>query len=154
MSVRADAETLRTIPLFRDCEIVPLQIMAFTSERQEFSTGEELITQGKKARAAYLLLGGQVRLFRSGQEIGTAEPGAILGEIAMIGAGTYSITAVATENVSTARISHELFIKVAREYPEFGQKVVQNISDKLQTSVRELEAVRILLNRARNFSEL
>lgn len=128
--------------------------MAFTSERQEFSAGEELITQGKKARAAYLLLRGQARLLRSGQEIGTAEPGAILGENAMIGAGNYAITAVASETVSTARISHELFNKVAREYPEFGQRVIQNLSEKLQGSLRELEAVRILLSRARNFSEL
>ena len=53
MSVRADAETLRQIPIFRECETVPLQIMAFAAERQEFSVGEEILTEGKKARAAF-----------------------------------------------------------------------------------------------------
>ena len=62
MSVQADAETLRALPVFKDCDVIPLQIMAFTSERQEFSVGEEIFSQGKKARAAFLLLSGQVRL--------------------------------------------------------------------------------------------
>ena len=109
MSVRADAETLRAIPVFKDCDSVQLQIMAFTSDRQEFSVGEEVFSQGKKSRAAFLLLSGQVRLMASGEDIGVAEPGAFLGEVAMIGAGVYSLSAIALDVVSTARISRELF---------------------------------------------
>ncbi len=133
---------------------MPLQIMAFTSDRQEFLEGEELFTKGKKARAAFLILGGQVKLVDSGQQIAVAEPGALLGDIAMIGAGTYSTTAIATELVSTARISRELFLKVAREYPQFGATVIRNLGDKLDASVRQLDSIRVMLKRARNFSDL
>ena len=154
MSVRADAETLRAIPVFKDCDPVPLQIMAFTSDRQEFSAGEEVFSQGKKSRAAFLLLTGQVRLMASGEEIGVAEPGAFLGEVAMIGAGVYSISAIAVDQVSTVRISRELFLKVAREYPQFGATVIRNLADRLDASVRQLDSVRVMLNRARNFTDL
>jgi CRP-like cAMP-binding protein len=154
MSVGASAEILRALPTFADCETVPLQIIAFTADRQEFSAGEEIITQGKKARAAFLVLSGQIRLLASGQEIGLAEPGALLGETAMLGAGAYSITAIAMDTVSSARISRELFLKVAREYPQFGATVVRNLGDKLDASVRQLDSVRIMLNRSRNFSDL
>lgn len=154
MSVRADAETLRSLSVFKDCDVVPLQIMAFTSERQQFSVGEEIFSQGKKARAAYLLLSGQVRLTASGAEIGIAEPGALLGETAMIGAGAYSISATANEIVSTARISRELFLKVAQEYPQFGATVIRNLGDRLDASVRQLDSVRVMLNRTRNFTDL
>ena len=154
MSVRADAETLRSLPVFKDCDVVPLQIMAFTSERQEFSVGEELFCQGKKARAAFLLLSGQVQLTASDEEIGVAEPGAFMGETAMIGAGAYSISATAMEIVSTARISRELFLKVAREYPQFGATVIRNLGDRLDVAVRQLDSVRIMLSRTRNFTDL
>ena len=154
MSIRADAESLRAIPIFADCDSVPLQIMAFTSERQEFSIGEELITQGKKARAAFLILNGRVKLRASGQDIGMAEPGAFLGENAMIGGGVYAISAVANDIVTTARISQELFVRVTKEYPEFGKMVVRKLAEKLDQSVRELDSVRVLLNRARNFSDI
>jgi hypothetical protein len=56
--------------------------------------------------------------------------------------------------VSTARISHELFLRVATEYPEFGRVVLRNLSDKLEASVREFESVRVMLSKARRFSDL
>jgi len=154
MNDRTDANLFRALPIFRDCDIVPLQILAFTAEHQEFAAGEEIFAQGKKTRAAYLVQAGQVRLIASGEDIGIAEPGALLGEIGMIGSGTYSITAIAMDMVSTLRISRELFLKVVREYPEFGKMVIRNLGDRLDASVRELDAVRIMLNRSRNFSDL
>jgi CRP-like cAMP-binding protein len=154
MSVRADAESFRQVPIFQDCDAIALQIMAFAAERQEFSIGEDVITQGKKARAAFFILNGRLALRSEGQDIGMAEPGAFLGEVAMIGSGTYAISATARDIVSTARISHELFVKVAKEYPDFGKMVLRNLGDKLDASVRELESIRILLTKARKFSDL
>ena len=154
MSVRADAETLRKIPLFRECESVPLQIMAFAAERQDFSTGEDLLSEGKKARAAFFVLNGSIDLRSANQSIGRAEAGSFLGEVAMIGGNPSSLTARAIDMVSTARISHELFLRVANEYPEFGRVVLHNLSEKLVGSVREFETVRVLLSKARKFSDL
>lgn len=154
MSVRADAETLRQIPIFRECESVPLQIMAFAAERQEFSVGEEILIEGKKVRAAFFVLNGSVDLRQSEHSIGRAEPGSLLGEVAMIGGNPSTLTARALDLVSTARISHELFLRVAKEYPEFGRVVLHNLSEKLVGSVREFEAVRVLLSKARKFSDL
>ena len=108
MSVRADAVTLRQIPIFADCEPVHLQLLAFASERQHFVAGEAIIKQGEKANAAFLLLSGQADLKQiSGfqiRDIAKAEPGTFLGEVAMIGQTNYSISAVASCPVSTARI--------------------------------------------------
>jgi CRP-like cAMP-binding protein len=154
VSVRADAETFRQVAIFRDCDSVPLQIMAFAAERQEFSIGEDVISQGKKARAAFFILNGRVTLRNDGKDIGMAEPGSLLGEIAMIGSGAYSLTGTARDFVSTVRISQELFLRVAKEYPEFGRTVLRNLSDKLEVSVRELDSVRVLLTKARKFSDL
>lgn len=154
MSVRADSQTLQQIPLFRDCDAVPLQILAFTADRQDFATGEEILSSGKKARAAYLILNGRVRVRDGLRDLGYADPGALLGEMAMLKAGSSFITATAASPVETARISHELFIRVAEEYPEFGKAVLRNLSGRLETHMRELESVRVMLNKSRNFADL
>ncbi len=154
MSVRADSETLRAIPIFRDCDTVALQILAFAAERQAFSAGEDIIVQGKKARAAFLILSGQATVKDGQTEVGTAEPGAFLGEIAMVRAGPYAINATAVVAVETARVTHELFVRVAKEYPEFGQKVLQNLGDRLDSRMRELEGIRVMLAKSRNFADL
>ena len=158
MSVRADAETLRQIPIFAECEPVHLQLLAFASERQQFVPGEAIITRGEKAKSAFLLLSGNADIQQmSGsriQSVATAEPGAFLGEVAMIGKTTYAITAVALGSVSTARIDQALFLRVANEYPEFGQSVFRMLARRLESSMQDFESMRGKFMRNKSFLDL
>lgn len=154
MSIRADSESLRELPLFRDCDPVALQVLCFAAERQEFSSGEDIIAQGKKARAAFLILDGKAQVTEGSKVIATAEPGALLGEVAMLQSGPYSVTVKAHGTVMCMRISHELFVRVAKEYPSFGTGVLQNLSDRLGHHLRELEPIRALLMKSRSFADL
>lgn len=153
MSIRADSESLRELPLFRDCDAVAMQVLCFAAEKQEFASGEDIITAGKKARAAFLILEGNVSIIE-GENKFAAEEGAILGEVAMLRSGPYAITAKAAGTVVTMRITHELFFRVAREYPAFGAKVMQNLTDRLSLHLRELEPIRAMLLKSRNFADL
>ena len=98
MSVRADAETFRSIPICSACDPVHLQLLAFSAARQNFEAGDLVLKQGYRGGAAYLILNGRVDVSsdESGK-IGSAGPGALLGEVAMIGDSPYAITARATE---------------------------------------------------------
>lgn len=113
-----------------------------------------LIKQGQPATSAYFLLSGSAALTQNKQDVGQAQPGALLGEMAMLGGASYSITATANEAVSAVRIDQRLFHRVASEYPEFGQAVLAALSEKLGASVRELDGIRALLTKARSFSNL
>ena len=154
MSIRADSDSLRELPIFRDCDPVAMQVLCFAAEKQEFVSGEEIITQGKKARAAFLVLDGKAQITQGETQLATAEPGALLGEIAMLNSGPYSITAKASGSVFCLRISHELFVRVSKEYPAFGSKVLQNLSDRLGHHLRELEPIKALLLKSRSFADL
>jgi CRP-like cAMP-binding protein len=152
LSVRADAESLRRIPIFRNCEAVPLQVLAFAAERESFGAGEMLFTDQQRAEAAYFLLQGDVTLRQHGEIVGQAEPGALLGELAMIGGSNYTLSAEAHSDVQTVRIDRALFHRVTQEYPEFGQAVVAALSEKLGLSLKELESVRQVLTKGRGKS--
>ena len=154
MSARADAESLRRIPIFKECESVPLQVLAFASERQFFPKGSFLVEEGQRVQAAYFILDGTAQILRSGEVIGRAEPGSLLGETAMLGNSPATLSARAENEVRCARIDAQLFQRVASEYPEFGQAVLAALSERLNASVKELDVVRIQLSRARNFSSL
>jgi CRP-like cAMP-binding protein len=154
MGVRADAESLRRIPIFSGCEAVPLQVLAFAAERERFAAGNTIIAEGGNARSAYFVLDGNALVRRGPDVIGLAEPGSLLGETAMLGSFRYAVTAVAETPVSVARIDTDLFRRVAAEYPEFGDAVLQALSDRLGMTVRELDEVRVKLTRARSFSGL
>lgn len=153
MSVRADAETLRAIPIFADCDPVALQVLAFSSERQFFEPGEPILKHGFKGAPAYLILSGSVDTFGEGmQPLGQAGPGTLIGEVSMIGQLPCTITATATSMVTAARISRALFVRVAEEYPEFGRAVFRAMARKLDDSLRDLIETQDLFKKARSFT--
>lgn len=155
MSVRADIDTFRNIPIFSECDPVHLQLLAFSAVRQAYESGDAVIRQGGQDAAAYLILSGSVDLStREAGHVGTAGPGALLGEVAMIGGSAYSSTGIAAEPVSAVRIDRELFMRVAAEFPEFGAAVFRALARKLEGSVSELATTREGFENARSFGSL
>ena len=158
MSVRVDAETLRSIPIFAECEAVHLQLLAFSAEPQTFKAGDHIMVQGQVGSSAFVILGGTVELKRGqgdiAEPVGMAGPGAFLGEVAMIGGVPYSLTATARTDVAAAKISRALFMRVAEEYADFGATVFRMLARKLDSSISELGIAQGLLDQAKSFSDL
>ena len=69
----------------------------------------------------------------------------------MIGDRPYSVTATAIETVSTARLDRELFMRVAREFPEFGTAVFNVLASRLDLVMGELDDARQRFENARSF---
>jgi CRP/FNR family transcriptional regulator, cyclic AMP receptor protein len=154
MTIRADAESLGRIPLFRGCETVPLQILAFSAERMTFEADDPLFSEGEEPRGAYFIMSGSVGIARNGKVLTVVEEGALLGETSMIGRIPYSITARAQDMVTVARFDQQLFLRVAGEYPDFGKAVLSALGDKLSDTVRDFDRIRVQLGSGRNFSDL
>ncbi len=151
MSVRADAETFRGIPIFAGCDPVHLQLLAFSSVRQAFAAGDVVIKQGMRGGAAYLILNGRADVAAGDVKVGSAGPGAMLGEVAMIGDAAYAVTARASEPLTAARIDRSLFMRIASEYPEFGTAVFAALSRKLDGALDDLTQVQDLFDKGKTF---
>ena len=157
MKVRAEAEVFRRIPLFAECDWAQLQVLAFSCDREEFADGEAIVKQGDKGDAAYLILKGRAEVLTSAggktRPVAAVEAGAFIGELAMIAGLSYSITAVATSAVITARVPRSLFMRVAEEFPEFGARVFAAMARKLDGSVNDLLSVQRAFDEARSFAK-
>ncbi len=155
MSVRSDIETLRRIPIFSECDPVHLQLIAFSAERESFRADQTIIREGAEATAAYLLLSGEAALSTASEGlIGSAGPGAMLGEMAMIGERPYAVTATALELAVAARIDRDLFMRVAREFPDFGAAVFRVVAARFNQSMREISGTRQAFEAARSFRDI
>lgn len=155
MSVRTNAESLRQIPLFAECDPAHLQVMAFASERVEFAQGADIFRIGAGGSAAYLLLSGEAEVWRSQGderlEVAVAGPGAFLGELAMIAGVAYSVNVTAKSPVIATRITRDIFMRVVGEFPDFGARVMSALSRKLTGSVTEFDRIRHMLESAPSF---
>jgi CRP-like cAMP-binding protein len=153
MSVKASAESLKRIPIFRECDTVPLQVLAFSAPAAHFQTGDYIIDRTQRADAAFFMLSGVADVMGQKGFIGRAEPGSLLGEVALISRTHYTVTAIAREPVTAACIDYDLFLKVAREYPEFATAVLHALSNRLELSMRDFDSVRVMLNKVRSFPD-
>lgn len=157
MNVRSTVEVLRQIPLFAGAADAHLQLLAFAMPTITVEAGGTLMRQGEHGQAAYIVLDGTadiVRVERGGAEtaLGTAGRGAFLGELAMLADLPYHFTIRSPGGLTALVVSRDLFYRVAEEFPEFADSVFRMVSQRVDTSVRDLEKVEQMFRHARSFS--
>jgi CRP-like cAMP-binding protein len=147
MGLEQEVEILRRIPLFQNIEPSKLKLMAFASERVTFAEGTALFDQGEEGDAAYIVLDGtaDVRVTgERGEAITVAQVGAndIVGEIAILCDVPRTASVVATGELTTLKITKELFFRMVHDFPQIGVEVMRVLAHRLETTTRQLRAAR------------
>ena len=147
MGLEQEVEILRRIPLFQNIEPSKLKLMAFASERVTFAESTALFHQGEEGDAAYIVLDGtaDVRVTGDdGEAITVAQVAAndIVGEIAILCDVPRTASVVATSELTTLRITKELFFRMVHDFPQIGVEVMRVLAHRLETTTRQLRAAR------------
>jgi CRP/FNR family cyclic AMP-dependent transcriptional regulator len=150
MSLTKDVEVLGNIPLFAKVKPARLKLLAFTSERLEYLSGDELFHQGDYGDAAYVILEGEADILvdtpHSAIKIATLGKNDIIGEIAVLCDVPRTATVVAHGDLETLRVSREGFFHLVTEFPEVGVEVMSALASKLHRTTQALTAARAKLN--------
>ncbi|OCW58928.1 cyclic nucleotide-binding domain-containing protein [Hoeflea olei] len=136
MALNDDIALLSTVSLFSDIGEDKLRLIAFGAERRKLQPGQLLFREGTAADCGFVVADGRFELSRKtrdGQttQLGTAERGALLGELAMITAVDRSMTAIAPDHAEVIRINRPLFRRMLEEYPDIAGIVRRRIGDNL-----------------------
>ena len=136
MALNDDIALLSTVSLFRDIGEDKLRLIAFGAERRKLQAGQVQVREGTPAACAFVVADGRFELTRKGRDgqttqLGMAERGALLGELALVTAVDRTMTAIAPDNAEVIRINRPLFRRMLEEYPDIAGIVRQRISDNL-----------------------
>ena len=150
MSLSKDVEALSRIPLFAKVNPTKLKLLAFTSERLEYPSGDELFHQDDYGDAAYVLLKGEADILvdtpRSAMTIATLGRNDIVGEIAILCEVPRTATVVAHGDVDALRVSKEGFFHLVTQFPQVGVEVMSALAAKLHRTTQALTAARARLD--------
>jgi CRP-like cAMP-binding protein len=80
----------------------------------------------------YVILEGKVELTLQGASLGTEVQGGIIGEMAVIDAGTRSTTATAASKVRLARVDRDQFRKLVKKNPKFSLHAMTAFANRLR----------------------
>jgi|SRR3954471_8806123 CRP-like cAMP-binding protein len=144
MTLESEVQSLRQVPMFRDIDPARLKLLAFTSERVQFSGGQRFFSQGDVSDAAYLILDGSahVLLDTPGGEIKVAELGqnALVGEMGILADAPRSATIMASDQTTALRIDKRVFLELLAQFPQIALAVMRELADRLERTNAQLVA--------------
>jgi len=143
LGLNDDIALLSNVSLFADIGEDKLRLIAFGAERRRVSEGQTLFREGTNADCAFVVATGSFNLVRRGRrkttiQLGTARPGTLLGEIAMISTVERHMTAIAAEPSEVMRINRPLFHRMLDEYPGVAALVQARIQANFRTFLADL----------------
>ena len=144
MTLETEVQSLRRVPMFREIDPARLKLLAFTSERVQFSAGQRFFLQGDAADAAYVILEGRavVSLGAGEEEIELAELGqnALVGEMAILSDSLRSATVTAAEPTTALRIDRRVFLELLMQFPQMSIAILREIARRLERTNAQLAA--------------
>lgn len=149
MTIEDDIAFLSQVPVLRRLGAPALRILAIGAEAYSVEAGQILFSAGDTADCAYIVQQGsfQITPERAGDTELIAEPGALLGEAALLVQSQRLATAVAREDSIVLRISRTMFLRMLDSYPEAAQRLRELIATRADQWAREMENVRAALAR-------
>ncbi len=136
---------LSGVGLFEGFTQEQLRLLAFGAEAMHLSAGKKLYREDDDADSAYVVVRGRIKLFRENEDkpadVGMAEPGATLGEMALIADSRRLTSAEAATDTEVLRINRSMFRRILEEYPETAEALRQRIIEDLQALIRRIEKV-------------
>jgi CRP-like cAMP-binding protein len=143
MALDDDIRILSGVSLFEGFTQEQLRLLAFGTETIRLSSGRELYREGAAADCGFVVASGTVGLYRNKDgervRVGTATPGAILGEFALIAESRRLTGAMAETDIEVIRLNRTLFRRILQEYPELALQLHQRIAAELQDMIARIE---------------
>lgn len=154
LDLRASVNGFDTLPV-----ALVERISSLSNERQ-YAENQSLFRAGDRADGLYFLLSGRVRVSRPVGErtslLHVEHPGGVLGEIPVLGGGTFPATAIATVPSRCAHLPTAAVERLVREEPEFGRFALRRLATRahsLLTRIDELTAMTITSRLARYLAD-
>lgn len=142
MSLKEEVELLRRIPMFARVEPAKLKLLAFASERLTFAPGQELFHQGDMADAAYIIVDGDADVIletaKGPVRVHQMTKNDLFGEIGILCDVPRTATIKATSNLTTLRISKDLFFSMVTDFPLMGVEIMRELAHRLDHTTTQL----------------
>ena len=142
MSIDQEVEILRRIPIFAQIEPAKLKLMAFASERVTYKPGQVLVKEGERGDAAFIVLKGTADILISGDSgplhVASLSENEIVGEIAILCDIPRTATVQAATELTTLRITADLFFRMLMDFPEMGVEVMRVLAHRLEQTTAQL----------------
>lgn len=145
MALDDDIRILSGVRLFEGFTQEQLRLLAFGAETVQLPAERKLYREDDEADSAYVVVSGRIALYREAGderlELGSAGPGAMLGELALIADTRRLTSASAAVDSEIIRLNRKMFHRILEEYPEVATRLHEHILAGLQELIADIESM-------------
>lgn len=142
MSLNEEVEILRNIPMFARIEPSKLKLLAFTSERLTFQSGQDLCVQGGDGDSAFIIIEGDADVIVDSPDgpltVAAMGRNDVVGEIAILCDVPRTATVRATTDLTALKISKDLFFRLVTEFPQMAVEIMRVLATRLNVTTAQL----------------
>jgi CRP/FNR family cyclic AMP-dependent transcriptional regulator len=110
----------------------PAELFRQESSALQLAPGDFLFREGDKGEKMYVLLDGETDILLGDFVLETANPGALIGEMALIDDSPRTASAVARTSCRLAEIDRRRFHFLVQQTPHFATHVMKTLADRLR----------------------
>jgi hypothetical protein len=125
-------DSLAAVPLFSSCSKRDLQIVARHIQVLSLPANTELIRQGDRGDAFYILLEGEASVHRDGRQVAVVRPGDHVGELALLDPAPRDASVTACSDVVIGVLGARVFNAIVRDVPAMNAKLLRALARRLR----------------------
>ena len=142
-----NANILKKLYLFRDLSEGEIQLIEKASESKNFGPGDEVFSQGERAKALYVIQSGSVKIHQSTDsgdsvEITRLGPGSHFGEMSFLDSESRSASATALESSNILSVDYDKLGLIMIDHPgiavHFYRQFAQFLCGRLRVTTKDL----------------
>jgi len=142
MNLNEEVEVLKGVPLFAKIEPAKLKLIAFTSERMSYGSGQEVCHQGDPGDSMYVILGGVADVLietdKGPLRVAELKKNGFFGETAILCDAPRNATIKASESLLTLKISKDMFYKLVSEFPAVAIEMMRELAHRVEDTNQKL----------------
>ncbi len=149
MSMLSNLELLRRVPLFAMLTAAQAEAVAEAIVKRRFKRGEQIVEQGKKSNALFIILTGRCRVMSTdgrGREVilATMQPGDYIGEMSLIDNEPHSATVRAEVQTDVLMLGRTEFARCLPENTSMAYAVMRGLVQRLRHADRKIESLALM----------
>ena len=149
MSMLTNLDLIRRVPLFAMLTPAQAELLADAVAKRRFKRGQQIVEQGKKSDALYIILSGRARVLmtdRKSREVilATLQPGDYIGEMSMIDNEPHSATVEAEIQTDVLVLGRKEFTRCLPENATMAYAVMQGLVRRLRHADQKIGSLALM----------
>ena len=130
---KRERDALAQVPLFSSLAPRHLKRLADLTEEQRYMEGSRVVREGDIGDTFYVILEGEAKVTsRAGRVVNRLRPGDFFGEISLLDGRPRTASVVAGTPLTMLALPRNAFLKMIRQEPEVGAKLLSYAASMLR----------------------